>query len=145
MFIQEKRDKKFITEALKIAEDVEKFGNSRHAALLVYKNSVVSYGTNYNPKTHPLAKIFGKNKHAIFPHAELSVIISAKKRGFNDWERSTLYIARVIQDKKVFIPALSAPCEGCWKAIEHYNIKRLCWTVNSEKIVVAHINGNSEV
>lgn len=116
-----------------LAISTPKFGNACLGAVLTVRNTIISVGTNNNTKSHPLAKKFGKNRFSIFPHAELVAIINAQKQGFQDWEKATLYVARVV-DKNGFKLALARPCEGCWRAIEHYQIGEVFWSIDGDRI-----------
>ena len=73
--------------------------------------------------------MFGRNRYSIYPHAEINAILNAKRRGFEDWHNATLWIARVIIKNGQFQYALARPCEGCWRAIEHYGIKTVIWSI----------------
>lgn len=126
--------------AAKLAKDIPKFGNARLGCVLAVRNRIISFGTNNNPKTHPLAKLFSKNRHAVYPHAELSAIINAQRRNFTDWEKATLYVARVVVVNNRFELALARPCDGCWGAIESYGISNVEWTIDNNKKGVFRID-----
>lgn len=114
----------------KLAEDTPKFANARLGAILAVRGKVIAFGTNNSPKTHPLARLFGKNPYATHPHAELNAIMNAERRGFEDWHKATLYIARVVILNAEYQLALARPCEGCWRAIDHYGIGNVVWTID---------------
>ena len=102
------------------------------AAALVYKSKIVSYGVN-QMKTHPYQSKYARNEDAIFWHAETSAIYTAEKLRFDRFEQATLYIARMKYDsseKKNFISGLSAPCEGCFRCIKDYKIKKVIYTLD---------------
>lgn len=113
--------------AYTIALDVKPFANARVAALLVCKNRVIAVGTNWS-KTHPVAQRFQKNKKALYPHAEVVCLHNAQKRGFSDWSRATLYIARAKKINGVHVPGLSKPCFGCLQAVDFYGVGKISWT-----------------
>ena len=113
----------------RLAIDTIPFGNAKVSAILVYKDAV-SYGDNFNPKSHPLAKKYGKNPLAIFPHAELKCIINAERRGFTDWNKSTLYVVRVYKNGEF---ALAKPCDGCFRAIVDYDIGKVVFSISEGK------------
>lgn len=109
---------------------------SRFAAIL--SNGRQSfYGLN-KYKTHPLQSKFGSNPECIYLHAELDAIIRAinfraryeGKRYLSldicDLSDFDMYIARVLKDGT---PAIAKPCEGCMKAIEHFNVRSVQWTM----------------
>ena len=91
-------------------------------------------------KTHPYQSRYAKNEDSIFWHAETSAIFTAEKLKFDRFDQSILYIARMKFDspeKTNFISGLSAPCEGCFRCIKDYNIKRVIYTLD-------HIDGTKE-
>lgn len=103
------------------------------SAALVHRNKVISFGVN-QMKTHPFQRNYGKNKEAIYWHAETSAIYTAdKKLGFDKFENSILYIARVkysCTDKLSFVAGLSFPCDGCLRCIKEYGIKTVIYTLD---------------
>ena len=118
-----------------VASAVEPFASARIAAALVYKNEIISIGTNKN-KTHPFQKKFSTNSDAIFLHAETDAIYNAtRKYETSIIAKSKLYISRVKyfdSDKKYFVQGLSKPCAGCQRAIANFNIKHVCFTKDTE-------------
>jgi tRNA(Arg) A34 adenosine deaminase TadA len=119
---------KHIETALKLAEDVEPFGNAKVAAVLTYKNRAIAYGFNSN-KSHPLTIRYAKNCHAIYLHAELTAIKNALKR-MDDLSKTTLYVARVRKINGMFVPGIAKPCGSCAEYIIEYGIKRIVWTTD---------------
>ncbi len=78
--------------------------------------------TNTYSTSHPVQKHFAVKvgrPDAIFLHAEISVLVSAKK------EVHTLLIARVDSEGN---PAPAKPCQICSIAIEQYNVKEVIYT-----------------
>ena len=119
------RDYRFINLALKMAEDVEPWAGVRMSSVLAYRGEILSFGYNDN-KTHPLQARFGKNRHAVFWHAETRCIANAIKRDHTELlSKSTMYIVRITMGGR---PALSRPCSGCAKAIQDYGIKRVVYS-----------------
>jgi deoxycytidylate deaminase len=121
----------------KVAESVEPFGQAKIAAGLVYKNEILSIGTNKN-KSHPFQKKYASNSDAIYLHAETNAIYTALKRNsFDVISKATLYISRVKWNgdaKNHFICGLAKPCIGCQRAISTFNIKRVCYTLDEEGV-----------
>jgi len=119
----------------KIAETTPFFARAKIAAALVYKNEIISIGTNKN-KTHPFQKKFSVNSDAIFLHAETDAIYNATRK--YDTEiiaKSKLYVSRVKYfdgNKKYFVQGISRPCDGCQRAIANFNIKHVCFTKDNE-------------
>lgn len=105
-----------------IAEDVEPVRRFRHTSLVVYRNDIVGVGYN-QLKTHPLQKQFGKNSESIFLHAEIDAIRNALRRvSVEELTRCDLYVIRV--DKNNLL-GNSKPCEGCQRAIIHFNLRNV--------------------
>jgi deoxycytidylate deaminase len=119
----------------KVAESVDPFPNVRLAAALVYKNEILSIGTNKN-KSHPFQKKYAPNSEAIFLHAETDAIYNALRKYDTDTvARSKLYIYRtkwVNDQRHYFIQGLAKPCSGCQRAIATFNIKHVCYTLDEE-------------
>ena len=98
---------------------------SSHAACLVHKKMILSYGYN-QLKSHPMTLKYGKNDKSIFLHAELDAIVKCiNKYGVGILEKSTLYVLRttpsgVVRD--------SCPCAGCARAIKAFKIKKVIHT-----------------
>jgi len=101
---------------------------ARVAACLVDKRGrVISVGFNSH-KTHPLAKRFKPLSGHL--HAEMDAILKARREGFDDWSRATLYVARA---RKVgvsgpFAMALAKPCPGCRDMLKVFGITRVIHT-----------------
>jgi tRNA(Arg) A34 adenosine deaminase TadA len=98
---------------------------SKHAAAIVCNGIVLSYGVN-KLKTHPIMKLYGKNEHSVFLHAEIDAIVRCiNNHGDAILKDCSLYITRTTKGGKV---AGSKPCEGCQKAIEAFKIKEVIHT-----------------
>lgn len=125
--------KKFWNILEKVAIASEPVGRAQLAACLVYKNELISIGTN-KYKTHPLAKKFQKNKNTDCLHAEIDAIKNALRVVDVDFlAKCTMYILRVKRpdhDHKQYVHGLSKPCCGCQHAIESFNIKNVYFTTD---------------
>lgn len=118
-----RHDKRLI-ELTKMAEDLSRAPDYKHAAALYIGNQVVSYGVN-EFKSHPLQKRFRRNEHTLYLHAEIAAIKNAlRSLDVTDLSRATLYVARSAAGKS----RNSKPCEGCQRAIIHFGIKNVYWT-----------------
>lgn len=107
---------------IKKAESTKAIRSSRHAAAIVYKGIVLSYGVN-SLKTHPIMKLYGRNKDAIYLHAEIDAIVKVINRyGTDILSKSTLHVIRIGRCGQL---ASSKPCKGCQKAIEAFKIKQV--------------------
>jgi deoxycytidylate deaminase len=132
---------KVIDTLLKLAEDSsdENGCKANHAACIVSRNTIVSFGFNQR-KTHPFQAKYGKNDEAIYWHAESNAIHNALKRiSKEDLARSVLYVVRVKSDEddhSKVIPAISKPCEGCMRAIRDYGIREVIYTEDSEQELI---------
>jgi len=122
--------------AMDTACNTPKFAHARICAVLTYRGKVVAIATNNNPRSHPQAARWGRTAHSIYPHAELKAILRAEADGFYKWEKATLWIARAADpmNNKHMVPALARPCEGCWRAIEAYQIGNVVWTIDSKAV-----------
>lgn len=136
-------------ETLKaIALDSEGCANQRLAAMIVYKGKVISVGTNQN-KTHPFQAEFGRNGDAIFWHAETNAIHKALTRiDEDDLKKATLIVCRVKNERQVLRVkdgnrtrkkivddltfGAAKPCVGCQNCIDHYDIRRVIYTEDSD-------------
>ena len=109
-----------------IAENVDPVSRMRLAAAVLYKNRIVSIGTNQY-KTHPMMKRFCKNPEAIFLHAEVDAIYKASKiLTEKEFKKSKLVVVRVKRDGSY---GLAKPCDGCQECIDYYNIKKVEYTL----------------
>ena len=113
----------------KIANETQPFGNAKIGCILAYRNDIISISNNFNPKSHPLAKQYGKNPFAIFPHAELKCLINAEKSGFSYWEKSILYVVRVHKNGSI---AMAEPCEGCKRAIQKFSVGQVIFSISED-------------
>lgn len=115
----------------KVAIALEPVSRQRLAACLVYKNEIISIGTN-KYKTHPIAKQFSKNDCAIYLHAEIDCIKNALRVVDVDFlSKCTMYVLRVKHpdhDAKKFVRGLAKPCSGCEMGIETFGIKKVYFT-----------------
>ena len=112
-----------------IAEDVIPVGHAKIAAAIVYKKEIISIGV-CSYQTHPLQKHYARNSESIYLHAEIDAIIKAKRHNI-PLSKCDLYVARVKRPSPfstMFITGLARPCEGCWKAIQEYNIRNVIYT-----------------
>lgn len=126
------RERRFYEQVLRHAYDYmmnedNGFVHNHHlCAMIVKKNQIISIGINKN-KTHPLQAKFGKNKHAIFLHAEINAIINSLRHiPVDELKKCTLYVGRVLKSKKT---GLARPCIGCQQAIfEEFQIKKVIFS-----------------
>lgn len=124
---------KFIDILAKIAFNSDFGSNARLAAAIVYKNDIISIGTN-KFKTHPFQAKFGRNSHSIYLHAETTAIKNALRIiSQRELSASTLYISRIKyldETKKNMIFGLAKPCSGCMRAIVTFNIKKVIYSLD---------------
>lgn len=111
-------------------------GRFKLAAGIVYKKHLVATGVN-SYKSHPLMTQFGKNKEAIFIHAEIDAIKNALRLITHDQlAKCDMYVLRVKRSgdtkSSPFTRALACPCEGCQRAIVHFGIRNVYYTTNPE-------------
>ena len=102
---------------------------SKHSAVIIYKNDVISLACNKS-KSHPFQKRYSKASEAIFLHAEVAAIHNALKRvSLKELSKSTMYVCRVrINKENNPFFSYSRPCEGCMRAIAAFNIQKVFYT-----------------
>lgn len=97
--------------------------------LLPGKNFIL---TSNVEKTHPFAKKYQKNQHAIHLHAETHCIVKFLQSGYNTRQlrKSIMYIARAIFDPETnkFRYGLCKPCIGCERALIDFGVKHVYFT-----------------
>jgi|ERR1700691_3337732 len=115
------------------------------AAIIACKNTIISIQTN-KPKSHPKQKSckYNERSERLSTHAELSVILHAKK--YRDFypEKSTIYIARVLKTNRMnniccenSPSACSYPCEQCWDLILYSKIKKIvCYNTHGKPVEI---------
>lgn len=125
--------KKFWNILEKVAIAVDPVSRQRLAACLVYKNELISIGTN-KFKTHPIAKQFSKHEEAIYLHAEIDCIKNALRVVDVDFlSKCTMYVLRVKHpdhDHKQFVRGMAKPCPGCEMGINTFGIKKVYFTTD---------------
>lgn len=115
-----------------VAEDVIPVANARLAAAVIYKNKIISIGTNQY-KSHPFALRYSKNPDAIFLHAEADAILKATKKISNkQLTKSSLIVARIKlgHDRKPMF-GLARPCGGCRSCIIAHGLSKTVYTNDS--------------
>lgn len=98
-------------------------------AMITIRNKPVAVGYNQS-KTHPFAARFSKHEEAVFMHAEHDCIRQTLREvDPEDLKKATIYIGRVRQDNSW---GLAKPCPGCLRAILHYGIKRVVYSLDEK-------------
>lgn len=95
---------------------------ARITAILCDKRGrIVSVGFN-STKTNPLAKRY--NPLSGYLHAEMDAILRARREGFEDWSKASLYVARAKREAKgeAYHMGNACPCPGCARLIADFNI-----------------------
>lgn len=125
------RHEKYLKLLTTIAEGTPRVSSASLASCIVYKNEIVSIGTNQY-KTHPLQKKYGTNKESIFLHAEISAIHNALRRLYvDDFRHSTIYTVRSKFNKQGNpVWGIAKPCSGCMRAIVEFDFKKVVYTVD---------------
>ena len=112
----------------KVAEEVNH--NFKIASCLVYKDEIISLATNSPNKSHPFQLKFAKKPDAIFWHSETRCIHKAlRTHDESILKKSSLYVCRIDSQRQWKI---AKPCVGCTKAIHHYGIPKVHYTINSD-------------
>lgn len=119
----------------RVADASEPFARAKMAAALVYKNEIISIGTNKN-KTHPLQGRYAKHEAAIYLHSEIDAIANAMRRyDVETVAKSKLFIYRskwTHSKKPVLTQGMAKPCQGCMRAIAAFDIKHVCYSLEEE-------------
>lgn len=127
--------KKIIDTLSYICQDVTPSSGACLAAAIVHKNKIIAIGTNQN-KSHTFQAKYSKHPLAIYWHAETNAIYNALKRVDERFLRKcTLVVVRMKKDlKHNYSYGIAKPCSGCEQCIKNYNIKRVVYTLNSNKL-----------
>lgn len=99
--------------------------HSRHVAAVTYKGKILAVGcAKY--KTHPLQKKMQEeigNTERIYLHAEIDALVKViNKHGTDVLSECDLHVVRVSKGGSV---SSSKPCEGCQRAINAFNIRKV--------------------
>ena len=119
-----------------IAAASPKVAHHRHAAAVVLKKRVISYGVN-SYKSSPFQARFAKKSWNIFQHAEVSAIKNSLRfLDVSELKYTTLYVCRIkhLTQSGPLVWGNSKPCEGCQKAISKCNKKNVWYTSDSDVI-----------
>lgn len=117
----------YLEDCIRIAEALDEDDSKyRIAAIITDKRgNVLSAGTNSYSKTHPLqagfAALAGETSR-IFRHAEIHAL-SRIPMGATPYR---IYVARVNRTGTV---GLAAPCSICQRALKHYGIREVSYTI----------------
>jgi len=118
------RMKRMFNNLTEVAIASEKVANYRLAAIIVYKNRIVSYGVP-SYKTSPFQKKYAADEHKIHLHAEISAIKNAMRHlSLSQLKKSSLYVCRV----KDTGWGMAKPCSGCQRAILEFGIKKVIYS-----------------
>lgn len=115
-----------LDKAISLALSNNIIGLPKMAAIIVLNKEIVGIGLN-SYKTHPLQNRFSKTDYNNFMHAEIAAINNALKKGNKNLNGASIYIARVLKNNK---PALAKPCEICNRALKHYGIEQVFYTID---------------
>jgi tRNA(Arg) A34 adenosine deaminase TadA len=97
------------------------------AAVITRRNKIISVGLNSH-KTDPLQLKYSRHPLSICKHAEIDAIKNALKTDRNiDLTKASIFVARVLKNGST---AMAMPCEGCYRALEAFGIKKVYYTTN---------------
>lgn len=91
-------------------------------AMVMQKNTPLSFGFNMQKKTHPKMRQYHAHKTV---HAELAAILKVRHK--HDLKGATMVVFRQTKDG---IPANSRPCECCQKILREYGFKKIIYTTD---------------
>lgn len=144
--IRERRDQRIIDNLLVLTEDVilNKSNNRyRLAAAVVKRNKVLGSGVNNYKKTHPAQAKYRTHDLAVYPCAETSALLNAKKRvGDDGLKGATIYVVRAKwtdPSRSTLSQGLAKPCEGCIKRIKEAGIAKIVYTQNDHGFVCEEV------
>lgn len=140
-----RKEANIVDKVIEYAKCIENDYNYKIAAAIVYKNRIIKISHN-EIKSHTFQKQYSKNEHAIYFHAETSVIHKALKvLGAEKMKKATLVIARVSQVRSKKQQKLmghniadSKPCVGCESCITDFGIKKVIYTNQIGEIATLH-------
>lgn len=132
-------------KVIAFAKTVENDYTYKIAAAIIYKNKIIKLSHN-EIKSHTFQKQYAKNEHAIYFHAETSVIHKARKiLGDEKLKKATLIVARVSQIRSKAQQKLmghniaeAKPCEGCESCIKDFGIKKVIYTTQQGTMETLH-------
>lgn len=128
------KDIYFINKAKDIAA-MSDYRPYRLGAIAVYKKHIISVGFNSSSKTHPLQKIWDRERHfnnnanRYFPsllHAEIHCLSQIKPFDV-DFSKVCLYIARIKRDGS---SGMARPCPACFGYIKNLGIRNIYYTTD---------------
>ncbi len=121
------RDVKFISKAIKIAEENRNVKQYTICAMLANKRRILSIGFNSNEKTHPSTpQIY--NWYTIPLHAEIDAISKFIKNNQIDNTMTLYVVGLTIAGNRMVCSSM--PCDSCMEYITKHNIKRIVYTEN---------------
>ena len=110
---------------------------ARVAASVVYKNKVISIGTN-SLKSHPFQKKYASSPNAIYLHAETDAIrLALRYLTESELAKATLYVCRIKHEDGPNSPlvwGLSKPCAGCERALATFNISKVVYSGEGTRV-----------
>ena len=112
--------------------DYSNMPRAKVAAAIVHKNKLISIGMNFK-KSDPFQKMFSSNDDSIYLHAEtLAIKRALKVLDEHDLQKCSLFVCRIKFDHDFnVLRGLAKPCEGCQKAIQHYNLKQTIYSLDN--------------
>ena len=114
-----------------LVNKTEVMRSNKVVSLITYKNRVVSFGEN-SGKSSPMQAKFGKNCEAIYLHAEIDAIKGALREiEISEFSKCTIYTCRSFSNN---IMKKAKPCSGCLRAILHFGIKRVVFSIDDSSI-----------
>lgn len=121
---------KFLSILEDKVRDFPKMYNVRLGALLVHKNTIISYGQN-DCKTDPFQAKFADHEWRIHIHAEVNAIKKALKQiSTRQIRNSTLYILRLKNNPESdgYMWGMAKPCKSCQMCLAAFGISKVIYT-----------------
>lgn len=127
-----KREKVVFDNLFDVTQDIEKTGNSRHAAAVIKKGAVYGLGVN-SSKTDPMQRQYSDHPLKVCIHAEVAAIKRASSHlRTRDLSNCTLMVVRSKSDDDGnILLGNSKPCDACQKAIDEHGIRKVIYSIDN--------------
>ena len=127
----------YFLEKAKDAAEMSDYRPYRLGAIAVYRKHIIAVGLNSSCKTHPLQKIWDKERHFnngninnYFPpllHAEIHCLSQIRSLDI-EFSKVSLYVARIKRDGS---NGMARPCPACFGYIKDLGIKKVFYTTDT--------------
>lgn len=124
-----------LAESLPGSGNTSSGGGCRVISALYNKKKFITFGVN-SRKSNPFQARYGKNKNAIYFHAETNALKKAYLLLGDELlkAKTTLFIVRVkrMPNRNIWVWGLAKPCVGCLRAIMDMKINQVIYTEDED-------------